>query len=153
MPILARGQALSTTWACILMAACLTTAPHLSGQSELPPVVRRGLDDLAAGRPDTAFALWASSKAFGPDERSQILQSIPMYKEACVNPHGYDLVRVVAVGKHIQRVFAALLCDVKPVYLMLSAYQRDTTWGITALNWSNDPDKILPTAVVPAQRP
>ena len=151
--MLSGGRTLSLTGACILVAACLTLPPRLSGQSELPPVVRRGLDYLAAGRPDTAFALWASSKAFGSDERSQILQSIPMYKEACGNPHGYDLVRVVAVGKHIQRVFAVLLCEVRPVYLMLSAYQRDTTWGITALNWSNDPDKILPSSVVPAQRP
>ena len=137
----------------VLLGVVLTSPPLLRAQGELPSIVRRGLGDLAAGRPDTAFALWASSEAFGADERSQILQSVPMYKQACDKPRGYDVIRVVAVGRHVQRVFATLLCEVRPVYLMVAAYQGGTTWGITALNWSTDPDKILPPSLVPTQRP
>jgi hypothetical protein len=140
--------------ALVLAGTCFALPTRVSAQGVTTlPIVRRGLDELVAGRPDSAFSFWASSQAFGPDERSQLVSSVPMLKQACAKAHGYDLLRVVSVGPHIQRTFAVLLCDVRPIYLMVAAYQRDTVWGVTALNWSTDPDKILPSSVFPTQGP
>lgn len=137
----------------VAVGICLLLPLRVGAQGVALAVVRRGLDALVAGRPDSAFALWASSEAFGADERNQLVSSVPMLKQACAKPHGYDLLRIVTVGPHIQRTFAALLCDVRPIYLMIAAYQRDTAWGVTALNWSTDPDKILPASLFPTQGP
>jgi hypothetical protein len=126
---------------------------RLCAQEELPQIVRRGIEAIGSDRADSAFRMWSKSAAFGSEERDQIVSSIPMFKQACGAPRGYDHLRSIALSPHIQRIYLAVRCDVRPVYVMLALYRSSIDWTITALNWNTDPDRVLPAAFFGDQRP
>jgi hypothetical protein len=133
--------------------AFLAASQPLRAQGELPAIVHRGLQALASGRSDSAFISWANSPAFGPEEREQIVSAIPVFNQTCGAPSGYELLRSVALGTHIQRVYIVVRCEVRPVYLMLTTYHTRSAWSVTALNWSTDPDRGSPILPVRGSTP
>lgn len=122
-------------------------------QDSLPLILQSGLNLIDSGRPDSALALWAASDAFGEEERQQVRSSIPVFGQACGRPAGHDIVRRVAITTRIERVYLVVRCAVRPIYIMLALYEAPVEWKITALNWSTDPDRVLPEAIFGAQRP
>ena len=137
----------------VLCSLFLMIPTGLHAQKELPAIVRRGIEAIGSGRADSAFMLWSNSVAFGPEERSQVISSIPMFNQMCTLPQGYDLLRSIVVSPHIERVYFAVRCESRPVFFMLAVYQSATDWLVTAVTWNTDPDRILPAAFYGAQRP
>jgi len=108
---------------------------------------------IDAGRVDSALSAWAAGQAFGLEERQQVRSSIPVFEEACGSVSGHELLRVVAIASRVMRVYFIVRCAVRPLYLMLAVYESPRGWIITTLNWSSDPDRVLPESFFGQQRP
>ena len=138
--------------ATVLSMSGALTLP-LAAQQTVPPVAVAGLNLIDAGRVDSALALWAGSEAFGDQERQQITASAPMFRQACGAVSGHEFLRTVEIVPHVERLYLVVRCAVRPVFLMLALYEAPTGWKVTALNWSTDPDRVLPASFFGMQRP
>src|SRR5262247_3687069 len=103
----------------ILILLLLAPAP-LVGQTELPHLIKDGLDDLGAGNCEKALDLWTSS--WSDAQKAQMAGTCPTLKQYGGSVHGYDILRVVDVSPHLRRVYAVILYEVQPVYFMLVVY-------------------------------
>lgn len=123
-------------------------------QSELPAPIESGLRDLTAGRCTDAFTAWSQNWT-GPDNvgKQQSLVAGCDVLGRLGTLHGYDVLRVIDVGPHVRRVYLVLRYELQPVYLMLVAYRPAAEWKVNTVNWNTLPDKVLPAAVAPAERP
>ncbi len=123
-------------------------------QSNLPPPIVAGLNDLRAGRCSEAFTAWSRDWT-GPDDvgKQQQLRASCDVLARLGKLNGYDVLRVMDVGPHVRRVYLVLRYDLQPVYMMLVAYQPTEAWKTITVNWNTIADKVLPSAVAPAERP
>jgi len=137
----------------ILIAVLVLIAPaRLAGQADLPRPVKDGLEALGAGNCEKALTLWTDS--WTDTQKAQMAATCPALKQYGGSVHGYDVLRVVDISPHVRRVYAVLLYDMQPVYLMVIAYQpTGPDWKVGAVNWNTDPDQVIPPQILPPQRP
>ena len=131
----------------------LVAAPaHLAAQVELPAQVKQGLEFLRNGRCETAIALWTES--WPEPQKSQMAASCSALKQYGGAIRGYDILRVHDITPHLSRVYVVLLYEIQPVYLMAVVYRPgDADWRVATINWNTDPDQVIPSDIVPSQRP
>src|SRR5690242_13165876 len=96
-----------------LLSLVLLIAPaYLPAQTKLSTVVQEGLDDLSQGKCQDAMTLWISK--WPEPMKSQMAGSCPGLEQYGGKIQGYDVLRVVDVTPHLQRVYVVLLCDIQP---------------------------------------
>ena len=119
---------------------------------ELPGPVQAGLDALEAGRCDAAFTHWSRPPMPGaPTGAVQRLTDCASLRKLG-QLHGHDLLRTVAVGERIRRVYLVLRYQAQPVYLLVVAYRPDDEWVVIKTNWSVNADRVLPLDMVPNEQ-
>jgi hypothetical protein len=140
--------------AMLAMLFLLSVSCRLKAQDSLPSVVSVGLRLVENGRPDSALATWAASRAFGTSEREAIVTSIPLFQQTCGTSHGYDLVRRIDLGRHLRRLYLIVRCSLRPIYLLMVIYNAGAEdWFVTTLNWNTDYDRVFPSAFLGSERP
>jgi len=138
----------------VVLAPLIVLAISAQAQGVPQPVVLKGLDQLAAGHCRAAIEGWTTNWTSGADamRRSQLVNGCDILDQLGTVA-GYDLLRVVNVTPHLQRVYLVLRCQTQPVYFMVVAYAPDADWKINTVNWNTDPDKVLPADIAPRQHP
>jgi hypothetical protein len=135
----------------LLTVLFLMAPAQLVGQVDLPRPVKDGLEALGAGACDKALTLWTAP--WSDTQKAQMAGMCPMLKE-WGSVRGYDVLRVFDVSAHVRRVYAILLYDIHPVYVMVIAYQPPGgEWKVGMVNVNTDPDQVIPAQVLPPQRP
>ena len=61
--------------------------------------------------------------------------------------------RTVDITPHLQRVYAVLLYDTEPVYLMVVAHKPKSEWKVVTVNWNTEYDKVIPGGVFGEEHP
>jgi len=136
----------------LILSLALCPVVSLHAQSPVPPIVQQGLEALARGKCQDAFDLWTASWAEA--QKVQMTVSCSALQQFGGEYHGYDVLRTVEVSPHLHRVYLILLYEIQPVYAMLVLYRpTDGAWKVGTLNWNTDPDKVIPSSILPLQRP
>jgi hypothetical protein len=136
----------------VILLLALIAPLYLAGQDALPAPVREGLDELGAGECDKAMTLWTST--WSDAQKAQMSPTCPTLKQLGGGAHGYDVLKIVEISPHLRRVYAMLLFDAQPIYVMVSAYSpTGKAWTVGAVNWHTDPDQVIPSQIMPPQRP
>ena len=136
----------------VILILLLAIPTHAVAQVELPPPVKKGLDALRSGRCEDAFALWTGT--WPEPQKSQMAASCSALKQYGHEIYGYDVLRVLDITPHVRRVYAVLLYEVQPIYIMVVAYRPgDGDWKVGTVNWHTDPDLVIPSDIAPPQRP
>lgn len=138
------------------MLAVTLLAVFLQGavpKAELPAPVQAGLTALEEGRCDAAFLHWsrpATDPGMGTGAVQRLTDCATLKRLGPL--HGHEVLRVVAVGERIRRVYVILRYQAQPVYVLLVAYRPDDTWHVIKANWSLNADRVLPPDMVPPER-
>ena len=136
----------------LILLMVLVPTLSLRAQTAIPPVVQQGLDALGKGQCQDAFDTW--TKTWPEAQKSQMAASCPALQQFGGEYHGYDILRTTELTPHLRRVYLVLLYEIQPVYVMLLVYRPDERdWRVSTVNWNTDPDKVLPSSLVPPQRP
>jgi len=133
------------------LVAVLLQAP--SDRASLPQPVVAGLDALEAGHCDDAFKLWSpptTSPGTGSNPVQRLTDCASLRRLGVL--HGHEVLRVVAVGARLRRVYLLLRYQAQPVYIVLVAYQPAEEWNVIRVSWSTNADRVLPPTVAPPER-
>ena len=138
-----------------LATALLVVGRIAVAQTDLPSPVLKGLDALRRADYDAVGREWTGSWTTGEAaaSRDQIVTSFRSFGKIAGPFLGYDVVKVLDVTPHLERVYIVLLYKTQPAYLMLVLYHPESEFTVTTLNWNTDPDKVFPSNVLPPQRP
>jgi hypothetical protein len=134
------------------MVLCM--APSTAPAQALPSFVRRGLDQLVAGYPDSAVGTW--TWAWAPEERSKQSQLVDVFRQlrtAVGRVLSYDSIRTVDVSPHLKRAYFLLRCENQPVYLLLVLYQPADKWSMSTINVHTNADNVLPSPLFGPEHP
>lgn len=137
----------------LIPLAILSSTPVLAlAQQGLPAPVTQGLESLTGGDCKAAFELWTSTwTAPEESEKRRTLVNGCQIIERFGWLRGYDVVKVVNVTPHLMRVYAVLLYDPQPVYILVVAYRPASTWKVVSLNWNTLVEKVFPPDLLPAE--
>jgi hypothetical protein len=126
-----------------------------AAQSQLPPIVTRGLVALQEQRCRDAFDGWTGDWQSPRDteRRQQLMASCDFLAEVGASLRGYDVYRVLYVTPHLARIFIVLRYERHPMYLMVTTYAPENEWRVTDINWDRDPDKVFPPSILDPQNP
>ncbi len=130
----------------IAAAATAMPAPAFA-QTQIPPLITRGLLAFEEGRCREAFDLWTGEWLSQRDggRRQELLASCDHLSDVGATPSGYDIFRVIYVTPHLCRVYVVMRYERHPMYLLVVGYApTDGQWRVTAVTWDRDPDKVFP---------
>lgn len=128
-------------------------ARSLHAQASVPPIVAAGLSAVQAGRIDSAFAVWLNNPSFSDEARAQVMASAPTFADACGRMNGYEILRVVEIGRYLRRYYIHVRCATQPIYIMLQVHQPEGEWLVGTLNWNSEYDRVVPAQLFGPQQP
>jgi hypothetical protein len=138
-----------------LAAMVIVSLPTPARSQALPSFVGQGFDQLIAGRPDSAVAIWAWAWNAPEDmaKKTQLVDAFHQLPGFAGKPLSYEPIRIVEITPHLRRAYFLLRCERQPVYVLMVLYQATDSWLITTVNWHTNADNVLPPMLFGAEHP
>jgi hypothetical protein len=136
----------------LMLIIAVSPVLSLRAQTPIPALVQQGLDSLTKGSCQGAFDLW--TRGWPDVQKAQMAPTCSALQEYGGAFRGYDVLKTVDVTPHLTRVYIMLLYQIQPVYMMVVLYRPgEVDWKVSSVNWHTDPDKVIPSSILPPQRP
>jgi hypothetical protein len=123
--------------------------------AEVPPIVVAGLDAYRASGIRAALDVWLKGSPVGANSAAteQIIQGLAPIEASYGGMIGHDVLRTVAIGPHVRRVYVTLLYERGPLYAFFDCYRAAQGWIIPGFLSNTKPQEILPPALLAGPGP
>jgi hypothetical protein len=115
--------------------------------SEIPPIVKSGLDAYVAGGPDAAIkALIAGSGLEGNTQALTQANVLRQVEDYYGKPESYDVLKSSAISPRSQFVYAAINYGKGILYARFQLYRKsDGSWITTEFSFNTKAQEVLPS--------
>ncbi len=135
--------------AALVLSFAASPLPLAARQGDVPPIVMAGLEAFRAAGADSAIAVWLRGARFDtPATRSSLGQAFARMEEQAGRQVGFDIVRSLAIGTHVRRVYAVLHFEGAPAFLYLEFYRAPTGWIAQTIEFNGDPRDVFPPGLL-----
>jgi hypothetical protein len=133
-------------FAVMLLVGAAGWHPAVAQTGDVPPIVTKGFDAYRENGAAAAVDAWfvGSPAAAQPTSKGNVVQSLANIESSYGRYAGYDVLRTVAIGPHIRRVYVILLYDRGPVYAYFDCYQASSGWEIPFMQMNTKAADVLP---------
>jgi hypothetical protein len=135
--------------ATLVLSFAASPLPLAARQADVPPLAMAGLEAFRAAGADSAIAVWLSGARFdSPATRSTLGQAFARMEEQAGRQVGFDIVRSLAIGTHVRRIYVVLHFEGAPAYLYLEFYLAPTGWIAQAIEFNGNPRDVFPPGLL-----
>ena len=123
-------------------------------QSDIPDIVRAGLDSMKTAGLEAGVRTWLRGS---PIDESGAAERVATGLAPVTQKYGayvdYEILAVVPLGEKERRVYLALHYDRGPLYLWIDCYHAASGWIIPAFLANPQPQQILPPSMIAPRSP
>jgi len=139
----------------LICALMLYGPPALQAQGKLPPVVEEGLRFLRDQGAEAAVVPWTRTWSTSADsgKRVQLQVGIGNLVAYAGRLNSWDIVKIIEVTPHLERIYLVLVFERQPIYAMFVAYKPGNEWIVTGVNFHTESDKVFPPSILDPEKP
>lgn len=132
-----------------LCAALIFCSAQASAAGDLPAPVRKGLQIYSQEGTEQAVIAWLKNS---PLERSseinKLVKMLNSIERMCGKYQDYQVARVHHFTSSVRFAYVQLNYTSCPIFGRFVAYEGDSGWLITQLNFNAKPEKVLPPSML-----
>ncbi|GAB4018804.1 hypothetical protein [Spirosoma koreense] len=124
-----------------------------SGRQDAPAIVIDGLKAFQANGSQAAMSVWLKDSPISDNVTSTgpILLALRDLDTKYGKVTGYEVIKTIAVGTRVRRVYTAIFYERGPVFAYFDCYQRGGGWNIPVFILNPRLSEVLPASMLTGQ--